>query len=152
MKAELRLCESETSPCLWRAPTPAPRPAPRAGRAPPRLLSDILHCTVQSDFLPSIKRTKVGKAAGYDRVSSKMVRGDRGVVANLLRQHISKCWKGYRCTKSYEEAKNFIVSRFEKCKTIAGTPGLHSVEPDDNYNLKVRTWSSSSDFTTVNFF
>lgn len=58
----------------------------------------------------------------------------------------------YRSTKDYEETENFLKSRFEKCKTITGTQGFHSVVPQNNYNLKVKTYSSCHDFKIVSFF
>ncbi|GBP83945.1 hypothetical protein EVAR_66515_1 [Eumeta japonica] len=35
-------------------------------------------------IIKALKRIKVGKAAGYDRVSSEMLRGGGGIVASLL--------------------------------------------------------------------
>ena len=56
---------------------------------------------------------------------------------------------GSESTKDYEEAENFLKSRFEKCKTIPGTHGLYSVVPENNYNLNVKIYF---DFKIVSFF
>ncbi|GBP33017.1 hypothetical protein EVAR_82856_1 [Eumeta japonica] len=47
-------------------------------------------------ILKGLKRMKVGKAAGYDKVSSKVLKGGGNIVASLLCQFFNKCWKSHR--------------------------------------------------------
>ena len=44
----------------------------------------------------------------------------------------------------YNTAAEFLKYRFAKCKTIAGTQKFHSVEPAENYEVKVRSYSKCS--------
>ena len=57
----------------------------------------------------------------------------------------------YKDSKDHEKADDFLKSRFEKCKTIPGTHGLHCVEPEKNYSLKVKTYSSCQNYKIVSF-
>ncbi|GBP53081.1 hypothetical protein EVAR_43367_1 [Eumeta japonica] len=57
----------------------------------------------------------------------------RHVPASLLQKSKFSKPNDVLCAQCRLEANKIQV---EKCKTIAGTPGLRSVEPDDNYNLK----------------
>ncbi|GBP63513.1 RWD domain-containing protein 1 [Eumeta japonica] len=43
------------------------------------------------EIMKALKCMKVGKAAGYDRVTSEMLRGGGGVVTSLLYQPFNKC-------------------------------------------------------------
>ncbi|GBP80738.1 hypothetical protein EVAR_89315_1 [Eumeta japonica] len=45
---------------------------------------------------------EVGKAAGYNRVSSEMLRGGAGIVASLLYQLFEKCWKNHKAIQLYD--------------------------------------------------
>ncbi|GBP15970.1 hypothetical protein EVAR_12550_1 [Eumeta japonica] len=55
-----------------------------------------LSTTTMDEIMKAIKRMKVGKAAGYDRVSSDMLRGLGDIVASLLYQLFNKYWKSHR--------------------------------------------------------
>ena len=57
----------------------------------------------------------------------------------------------YKDSKDYEKADEFLKSRFEKCNTILGTHGLHCVELENNYTLKVKTYSSCQNYKIVSF-
>ena len=57
----------------------------------------------------------------------------------------------YKESKNYEKADDFLNSRFEKCKKIPGTHRLHCVEPEKNYSLKVKTYSSCQNYKIVSF-
>ena len=57
----------------------------------------------------------------------------------------------YKDLKNYEKADDFLKSRFEKCKTIPSTHGLHCVELEKNYSLKMKTYSSSQNYKIVSF-
>ena len=57
----------------------------------------------------------------------------------------------YKDSKDYEKADDFLKNRFEKCKTIPGTHGLHCVKPEKNYSLKVKTYSSCQNYKIVSF-
>ncbi|GBP11106.1 hypothetical protein EVAR_79765_1 [Eumeta japonica] len=48
------------------------------------------------EIMKALKRMKVGKAAGCDKVSSEMLRGGGGIVASLLYQFFNKCRKSHR--------------------------------------------------------
>ncbi|GBP52396.1 hypothetical protein EVAR_4679_1 [Eumeta japonica] len=48
------------------------------------------------EIMKALKRTKVGKAAVYDRVSSEMLRGGGCIMGSLLHQFFNKCWKSHR--------------------------------------------------------
>ncbi|GBP87819.1 hypothetical protein EVAR_103716_1 [Eumeta japonica] len=56
------------------------------------------------EIMKALKRIKVGKAVGYNRVSSEIPRGDGGVVASLLYQLFKKCWKSHRVPKDWCKA------------------------------------------------
>ncbi|GBP15357.1 hypothetical protein EVAR_80537_1 [Eumeta japonica] len=43
------------------------------------------------EIMKALKRMKVGKAAGYDKVSSEMLRSGGRIVASLLYQLFNKC-------------------------------------------------------------
>ncbi|GBP15372.1 hypothetical protein EVAR_80549_1 [Eumeta japonica] len=45
------------------------------------------------EIMKALNRTKVGKAAGYDKVSLEMLRGGGPIVASLLYQLFNKCWE-----------------------------------------------------------
>ncbi|GBP74930.1 Choline O-acetyltransferase [Eumeta japonica] len=45
------------------------------------------------EIMKAVTRMKAGKAVGYDRVSSEMLRGNGGVVASLLYQLFNEYWK-----------------------------------------------------------
>ncbi|GBP63058.1 hypothetical protein EVAR_87430_1 [Eumeta japonica] len=53
------------------------------------------------EIMKALKRMKVGKAAGYDRVSSEMLRGNGDIVASLLYQLFNKCWKSNRVPNNW---------------------------------------------------
>ncbi|GBP28589.1 hypothetical protein EVAR_85788_1 [Eumeta japonica] len=57
-----------------------------------------------SEIMKALKSMKVGKAAGYDRVSSEMLRDGGGIVASLLYQLINKCWKSHRVPNDWRKA------------------------------------------------
>ncbi|GBP95999.1 hypothetical protein EVAR_66926_1 [Eumeta japonica] len=48
------------------------------------------------EIMKALKRMKVGKAAGYDRVLCEMLGGGENIVASLLYQLFNKCWKNHR--------------------------------------------------------
>ncbi|GBP63832.1 hypothetical protein EVAR_48090_1 [Eumeta japonica] len=48
------------------------------------------------EIMKALKRMKVGKAAGYDKISSEMLRDSEGIVASPLCQLFNKCWKSRR--------------------------------------------------------
>ncbi|CAG9108979.1 unnamed protein product [Plutella xylostella] len=45
------------------------------------------------EIMDALKRIKVGKSAGYDRVSLEMLRGGGGVAASELYQLFNECWR-----------------------------------------------------------
>ncbi|GBP62588.1 hypothetical protein EVAR_47025_1 [Eumeta japonica] len=49
-----------------------------------------------NELIKELKDMKAGKAAGYDRVLSEMLRGSAGIMASLLFQPFNKCWKCHR--------------------------------------------------------
>ncbi|GBP79919.1 hypothetical protein EVAR_75291_1 [Eumeta japonica] len=53
-------------------------------------------------IMKELKRIRVGKAAGYDRVSTERV--GRGIVASLLFQLFNKCWKSHRVPNDWCKA------------------------------------------------
>ncbi|GBP61774.1 hypothetical protein EVAR_96018_1 [Eumeta japonica] len=57
------------------------------------------------EIMKTLKRMKVGKAAGFNRVSSEMLKGGGGIGANLLYQLFNKCWKSHRVISGYERKK-----------------------------------------------
>ncbi|GBP80524.1 hypothetical protein EVAR_63274_1 [Eumeta japonica] len=56
-----------------------------------------------------LKLMEVGKAAGYDRVSSEMLRGDGGIVASLLYQLFNKCWESRKALQSLYRGSSAYV-------------------------------------------
>ncbi|GBP78872.1 hypothetical protein EVAR_61521_1 [Eumeta japonica] len=60
------------------------------------MIDDEIESEITMDeIIKALKRMKVGKAAGYDRVSSKVLRGDEDIKASMLHQLFSKCWKSH---------------------------------------------------------
>ena len=57
----------------------------------------------------------------------------------------------YKNTQDYEEASKFLEPRFQKCKTISGTHGIHCIEPVEDNNLRVKTYSYCKNFKIVSF-
>ena len=57
----------------------------------------------------------------------------------------------HKNSKDYEKADDFLKNCFEKCNRIPGTHGIHCVEPEKNYSLKVRTYSSCQNYKIVSF-
>ncbi|GBP86180.1 hypothetical protein EVAR_64078_1 [Eumeta japonica] len=51
---------------------------------------------MMDEIMKALISIKVGKAAGYNRVSSEMLRGGGGIWASLLYQLFNKCWKSHR--------------------------------------------------------
>ncbi|GBP54701.1 ATP-binding cassette sub-family A member 3 [Eumeta japonica] len=56
-------------------------------------------------IMKALKHMKVGKAAGYDKVSSEMLRGAGGIVASLLYWLFNKCWKNHK----HDEQSNVMA-------------------------------------------
>ncbi|GBP40273.1 Transposon TX1 uncharacterized 149 kDa protein [Eumeta japonica] len=56
------------------------------------------------EIMKALKYLKVGQAAGYDRVSSEMLRGGRVKVASLLYQLFNKCCKNHRVNNDWCKA------------------------------------------------
>ncbi|GBP42564.1 hypothetical protein EVAR_82014_1 [Eumeta japonica] len=56
------------------------------------------------EIMKALKRMKVEKAAGYDRVLSEILGGGGGTVASLLYQLFNKCWKSHRVSNGWSKA------------------------------------------------
>ncbi|GBP35088.1 hypothetical protein EVAR_28285_1 [Eumeta japonica] len=57
------------------------------------------------EIMKALKPMKIGKAAGYERVSSEILRGGGRTVVDLLYELFNKCLKSYSCLydlKGYE--------------------------------------------------
>ena len=57
----------------------------------------------------------------------------------------------FRTEKDYRIGENFLKNRFENCTTITGAQKLHYVEPAQECELKLKTFSMCSDFQIMSF-
>ncbi|XP_050563412.1 uncharacterized protein LOC126912929 [Spodoptera frugiperda] len=76
------------------------------------------------EIMSAIKSLKVGKAAGYDRITTEMLIGGGGVIASLLYLLFNKCWRS-GCVPG-DWAKAVIVPLYkgkgsqQECKNYRG--------------------------------
>ncbi|GBP41710.1 hypothetical protein EVAR_33701_1 [Eumeta japonica] len=59
---------------------------------------------MMNEIMKALKRMKIGKAAGCDRVSSEMLKGGGGLGATLLYYHFYKCCKSRRIPNDWWRA------------------------------------------------
>ncbi|GBP82567.1 Transposon TX1 uncharacterized 149 kDa protein [Eumeta japonica] len=70
------------------------------------------------EIMKALKRMKNGKAAGNDRVSSEMMRGERDIVASLLYQLFNKCWKSHRVPNDWCKAVVVSLNKDEDSRQV----------------------------------
>ncbi|GBP61990.1 Oxysterol-binding protein-related protein 9 [Eumeta japonica] len=76
------------------------------------MIDDGNKCEItMNEIMNGLKRIKVGKAAGYDRVSSEILKDGTAIVASLLYQPFNKCWKSHRVPNDW--CKSVIVLLYQ---------------------------------------
>ncbi|GBP95486.1 hypothetical protein EVAR_65217_1 [Eumeta japonica] len=69
------------------------------------------------EIMKTLKLMKVGKAAGYDRVSSEILSGGEVIVARLLYQLFNKYWKSHRGVRQRCVASPWLFNLFiDSCR------------------------------------
>ncbi|GBP15097.1 hypothetical protein EVAR_11403_1 [Eumeta japonica] len=67
------------------------------------------------EIINALKRMKVVKAAGYDRVSSEMLREGGDIVIILLYQLFNKCWSSRKIPNN---SRKTVIVPFYKGKDL----------------------------------
>ncbi|GBP29378.1 hypothetical protein EVAR_22750_1 [Eumeta japonica] len=108
------------------------------------------------EIMKALKHMKVGKAAGYDRVSSEMLRGGGGTVTGLLYQLFNKCWKSHR---EYECGLRMdglsvkcLLYVYDQVMFVPSTCGLQKMVNEINDSVKERGMNVRVDKTKLMVF